>query len=450
MSQITNFKSSLFIAILVFFAGAFEFFSASFFSSVVIFNLIFFFIFFAIVFLHGARSPYIFFMAASFIFIFDRYFFWALGYVNVIDCPFQGDDYRQIEFKYLRINFYFFIASAMPFLLFDSKKKYVVDKADQFRELLSRKLMFFFLVPFLLSVCYFCFLIFNQGFMSFYQNKITFTLSGLNIFNLSYKLLMFSLALYISSLPTKKDIKVFVLVGLPLFLMFLVGFKKIFVLYFVYVAWILLNEKEFKFNKKFFGLLSVTALTLILVPLVNYFRLFGSLKGYDFNFVSNLIIANSQTFCVGIYYLKYESYINGIIYPFFSPLTDLLTRISDVLGLNFFSQQNNLSVYLTRLLNPSGYEKGAGFGTSFFIEIYDLGGMAIGFVLTFLMFSIYRLFFMNVFRKSYLLLISYPVFTSFIFLPRGYYFKVFEQIILIMLIYFLYVFVEGKIKNASF
>ena len=376
---------------------------------------------------NGLLSFYSIFLIFLFVFIFSRYFIGLFDDYHIDSYCHLNSDIYSYRITSI-INFSFLLSSFIPSLFF--KAEYTFKLSNRFELENITKQLIFLILPFhffFLSVYAYQILTNDISLVYLNSEDLIFKMNGLSPLNLSFKLLSLLLMGYFCSLPKKIDKKIIILSSLAYFIFFIIGFKKIFVGYLVFLLW------YFSILKKIPKIYIILLLMLIPLSLVSnsirYYNLFG-FNNLSFDIIK-FFFHNSQTYCVYNYYILLDV-VNQPIIPLLSPITDRLSGLVSMLGYDF-DQKYNLSHYISRILTPDHPANGT--GTAFFIEVYDFFGFVFGSLFIYFVFYFFHLYEKMLFIKRFYLFFSFLFIPYLVMLPRGYFFSIFITLIFMVILY---------------
>lgn len=339
---------------------------------------------------------YLVFLVVFFVFLLGRVFLDILGQNNFAQTIWFTDYVFNIDtqFKILQLLIvsllFMQFAALLVLLLYYKREELPKESSWKYKRIIKKiglYLFYFALIPYIISIFQQIIFVLNYGYVNLFSSSTLIVNNPL--LQLSDDILKFGIYLFLACYPTKKEIKVpliiyFILLGITLFIGRRgVVFTEILCLI-VYFSF--RKDINLKFKTLIFS--GITIITLSL--LVGLYRSDSRFNIMDYNIVHML---NNFTFEQGGssnvigYTIVHEKEIekdfgylvDPILYPLKSSFIANLFGVKPAIrgqSIAVIRDRHSLSHTLSYTVNPKLYLDGNGLGTSFIAEFYIVGGIS--------------------------------------------------------------------------
>jgi len=404
----------------------------------------------------GYMSVYTLFLTFSFLFNYSRIFLDYFSSFTIND----GDLFNWITLsnstvvELIYLVLFYLLSATIAFLIFYKKKELCLPKNNGFVNL-GKNIIYLLAIPSVIMNILVLKFILSQGYLALFNGEVLdYKYSWIG--NVLARLNYFGYLLFLSGIPDKKQfMKVTRLFLVIIFISALKGQRGGFLLLLIYSIWYYHNIYGFKFNlRKAF---KISTIVLVFSQFIVVFRSNVTSKLEVLNIPYEFLKANGVSLLVPAYLIEYKtSFVNNGTPYLFTPIYDYFYRIFIDSSVFYEGRtdellkvSNYLSNQLIYFINSYSYYAGFGTGTSYLAEFYDLGGLFFGSFYLFILVLFVMKWEVWLFSNRIILFLSPIVVTRFLYMPRDSFFKIVNDIFLLLVVYYVFnFFIKTKLKKS--
>lgn len=403
----------------------------------------------------GITGIYTLFLFFTFIFNYSRFF---LDLFTDYEIKFSDLFTRiiltnQTQITLLYLMLFFLLFGTLSFCIYNKKNKFSLKSDFKFLNT-GIKLIKILSLPLLAIYIKQLFFVITHGYISIFNGDLARNTSFIEL--AIPRLMEYSFYIFLAGVPTEKEFKKYALIySFLIFLSALKGQRGGFLLMLVMIVWYYIHvyEKKIKIRKILLIILSA----LIFSQTIVLSRVNKEISNYSFwDAPYDFLIQNSISVNVTAYVIQFYEFglrSEGVPY-FLAPIYDYFYRLFIDRSV-FYGERtkalievsNYLSNDLIYYISPEAYYFGNGTGSSYMAELYDFGGLFGGSLILFLLVKFIMKWEYKLNYSRFLLFLSPLVLMKFIYIPRDSFFKIIDEIFILIIMYYL---IKFLIKENSY